>query len=334
MRLRSTAAESDPGLLVVDTTVVPERLTYESEKNRLWNRNTLTLMERAGLISVESTPPPSIERGEGEDEADFERRRSALWEAFSKQVRVRVAGGVNLDQATFEERLRQLRAEIRATEKASQMRIDGLLARSECWADLIASEYTLSDVGTLRATISAAAACSGCPAEMHKHRQRYDAAKPVIADAAMPDLHREVTSTLKDLAAGGNVVIVSYSGRVRLTLQNLVQRCVMHGVRGILASQTFSGVSALTTMAARSADEGFVLVDTVGSGVPQVSFAVPTLILLDRGDFARLSWVSPSTGPLRVVVAPDDMDDPEKSGQKIRDYRTPAWDLTDFLRRI
>lgn len=334
MRLRSAKLESDPGLLILDTTVIPPHNEYSSEKNRLWNRNTLTLMERAGLISVEPTPPPSIERGVDEDEADFERRRLAAWVEFSKQVRVRTAGGINLDQDTFEKRLGQLRAEIRATERASQMRIDGLLARSECWARVIASEYTFSDVGTMHATLSAAAACSGCPAAKHKHRPKYDAAKPVIADAAMPLLRREVSSTLKDLAASGNVVIVTYSGRLRLTLQNLVERCVTHGIRGILASPSFVGAPAVTTTAAQSVGEGFVVVDTVSRRVPQVSLAVPTLILLDRGDSAGLSWVNPSTGPLRIVVVPDDMDDPEKPGQKIKDYRAPTWGLNDFLRRI
>ncbi|MET3142804.1 UNVERIFIED_ORG: superfamily II DNA/RNA helicase [Arthrobacter sp. UYEF2] len=334
MRLRSMKAEADPGLLVVDTNVVPGALLYQSGKNRLWNRNTLTLMERAGLISVEPTPPPNFVQGDDEDEAGFERRRSAVWEAFSKQVRVRVAGGVNLDHDTFEKRLGELRGEIRATEKASRVRINGLLARSECWASVIASEYTLSDVGAMHATLSAAAACSGCPAEKHKHRPRYDAAMPVVADAKMPCLHREVSSTLKDLAAGGNAVIVTYPGSLRLTLPNLVRRCVSHGIRGILTSPSFASASAVTTTAAQSADEGFVMVDTISSGAPQVSFAVPTLILLDKEDSAGLSWISPSTGPLRVVVVPEDTDDPVKSGQKIKDYRTPVWDLKDFLRRI
>lgn len=334
MRLRSPKSEFDPRLFVVDTGVVPQGLTYESEKNRLWNRNTLTLMERAGLISVESTPPPNIERGEDEEETDFKLRRSSIWEAFSKQVRVRVAEGVNLDQETFEKRLGELRGVIRATQKASQMRIEGLLARSECWANVIASEYTFSDVGTMHATLSAVAACSGCPAEKHRHRPLYDAAKPLVADAAMPLLHREVSSTVKELAAGGNVVIVTYSGSLRLKLQNLVRRCVTHGIRGILASPSFAGVPAVATAAAQTTNEGFVMVDTVSNEVPFVSFAVPTLILVDHGGSARLSWINPSTGPSRIVVVPEDMDDPEKPGQKIKDYRTPTWDLNDFMRRI
>lgn len=334
MRLSSAKTESDLGLLVIDTSIVPPGLTYESQKNRLWNRNTLTLMERAGLISVEPTPPPAIERHEDEDDADFERRRSAAWQDFSKQVLVRPLGGVNLDRSTFDDRLSELRREIRATEKESQARIEELLARSQCWAGVIASEYTLRDVGAMHATLSSTAACSGCPAEKHKHRPLYDAAMPLIADAAMPRLRRDVSSTLKDLAAGSNVVIVTYSGNLGLKLQPLVQRSVPHGVRGILASPSFARHPAVTTTASQVANEGFVMVDTVSRAAPQVFFAVPTLVLLHHGDLPSLSWISPSAGPVRIVVVPEEMDDPVKPGHKIKDYRTPMWDLDDFLRRI
>lgn len=334
MHLRSEKVESDPGLLVLDTTVVPPAIDYDSSKNRLWNRNTLTLMERAGLISIESTPPPSVDRLVEESEANFEGRRSAAWDTFRNQIRVRVPVNVNLNQLTFALRLGQLRDEIRATEKASHLRIDRLLARSECWANIIASEYTFKDVGAMHATLSAAPACSGCPAENHKHRTLYDAAKPVIADAPMPLLRKDVSSVLNTLAAGGNAIIVTYPGRLHLRLQSLVQRCISHGIRGILASPSFVGGPAVTTTAPQMVDEGFIIVDAVTRGIPHVSFAVPTLILLSEGDTAGLSWVNPSTGPLRIVVVPDDMDDPENPTQKIKDYRSPTWEIDEFLRRI
>ena len=81
----------------------------------------------------------------------------------------------------------------------------------------------------------------------------------------------------------------------------------------------------MTTTAAQAAPDGFVLVDTIDSRIPQISFSVPTLVLLDRGDLARLSWVSPSEGPLRIVVVPEDLADPEKPGYTIASYRNPIW---------
>lgn len=334
--MRLGAVYPDPGgrSFAVDTTVVPPNLAYPSGKNRLWNRNTLTLMERAGLLTVQPTPPPRVERTPDEDDAAFERRRSVAWDPFSTHVVVQVDGQINLNHETFERHLGALRDRIRATERASQRRIDALLSREECWADLFASEYRLNDASVMHASLQVAAACSGCPATGHVRRPRYDAARPVVADAAMPRLASEVDTTLGALAAGGRVVIVTYTGSVRLKLQSLVQRAVSRGVRGILASPTLASSHAVTTTPQQAAPEGFVMVDTIDPRIPQVAFSVPTLILLDHGDVARLSWVSPSEGPLRIVVMPHELADPEKAGYTIANYRDPSWPLDEFLRRI
>ncbi len=326
---------SDDGTLTVDTSTVPPHLECQSESNQLWNRNTLTLMERAGLVSVEPAQPPEIERSENESDVAFERRRSEAWSRFNVQVRVKVTSDINLDRPTFDKRLDELRKSIRAAEFASQKRINELLRRTECWATLIASEYSLHSHGRIKANLSLVPACSGCPAEKHRSRPRYDAAKPVVADASMPKLSRGVDSTLKKLAAGENVVIVGYSGTLRLKLKSLVQRTVYRGVRGILASSAFATLPVIKKTPAQSASEGFVIVDTIdGSAVPQVSFAVPTLIIVDEEEAVRLSWINPASGPLRIVVLPEGLSDPEKSGQRIVDYRSPAWTLDEFMRRI
>ena len=58
----STDLESGPTLrryrLPLDT--VPIRLSEDNDANRAWNLRTLLLMDRAGLIRVESEPPPSL----------------------------------------------------------------------------------------------------------------------------------------------------------------------------------------------------------------------------------------------------------------------------------
>lgn len=334
MRLRSVPVELNPGLLVLDTSVVPHHVTQASDANRLWNRNTLTLMERAGLIAVEASPPPEIQQNIDENAADFEARRRTTWEKFRNEVRVRIDPGLSLDQFTFEARLQQLRAAIRATEKASHARIDELLSGSECWAGIIGSEYTLRNVGPMRVSLRVTPACSGCPAEQHKHRPRYDAPLPLVSDAGIPELSRDVSAALKELSAGSKVIVVTYSGSLRLSLQDLVQRCVVNGVRGILTSRSLAGHSALTATASRATEDGLVWVDTIAKGLPTTSFAAPTLILLDESDRPNLSWLNPSSGPLRILVVPESADDPEKPGHKIMDYRSPHWGMHDFLRRI
>lgn len=329
---RSTDSGHDT--FAVDVTTLPPSVTAPSEANRLWNRNTLTLMERAGLITVRPERPPRLAPSEGESEADFALRYSAAWNHFNSHVRVQVKGNVNLDRSTFETRLADLRRSIRASESASRSRIEGLLALETCWAELFAEEYELHSDDAVDASLSIVPACSGCPAKEHRPRPSDAPATPVVADAPMPQLGRRVDDTLHALAAGGTVIIAGYSGSLRLKLQNLVQRCVSRGVRGLLVSPSLANSPGTTTAPLMAADEGLIAVDLVDPRIPQVNFPVPTLVLLDHGEPARISWVAPSGGSLRIVVVPEDLGDPEKPDQRIMDYRAPTWTLDEFMRRI
>lgn len=334
MRRYSVHASEDPSVLILDTSVVPKHLVSTSDSNRLWNRNTLTLMERAGIVSLEASPPPDLRRRADEGDRQFDARRQEAWVEFRNQLRVRPTPGINLNEETFETQLGKLRAEIRTTEQASQTRINRLLDRIECWADVLSSEYTFRDVGPMRATIGAISACSGCPAEQHKHRPTYAAPVPLVSDCDIPSLSRNASKTLTDLAAGGNVVIVSYTKSLTLSLHTLIERCVLNGIRGILASPNFLTHPGVTVTASNSAEEGLVWVEGISVGPPKTYFAAPTLILLDQNTSPNLSWINPSSGPLRVVVLPEGMEDPVKTSQKIIDYRSPHWNIQDFMRRI
>lgn len=326
--------ELDDGALAVDTSIVPPHLHFPSDSNQLWNRNTLTLMERAGLVRLEPVPPPEINRSPEESEEAFEKRLSAAWGFFNTHVRVLTPNDVNLNLQTFTTRLADLRESIRRSESESHKRVEQLLQKKLCWGHLIAAEYRLRSEAQPRVGLSVAPACSGCPAVEHQSRPNYASAKPLVAEAHMPVLAKDVDSTLRRLAGGGDLLIVGYAGSIRLTLQSLVQRTVTRGIRGILADPNYANLPALTQTPQQAADEGLVLIDTVDSRIPQVRFSVPTLILLDHGTPARQSWVSPSTGPFRIVVIPEQSSDPTKHGQRIMDYRSPAWTLEELMARI
>lgn len=333
MRMHALKEPND-GALAVDTSIVPPHLHFPSDSNQLWNRNTLTLMERAGLVRLEPVPPPESNRSPEESEEAFEKRLSEAWDFFNTHVRVLTPNDVNLNLHTFTTRLADLRESIRRSESASHSRVEQLLQKKVCWGHLIAAEYRLRSEAQPKVELAVAPACSGCPALGHQSRLNYASAKPLVAEALMPALAKDVEPTLRRLAGGGDLLIVGYAGSVRLKLQSLVQRTVTRGIRGILADPSFAKLPALTQTPQQAAAEGLVLLDTINSRIPQVKFSVPTLILLDHGTLALQSWVSPSTGPFRILVIPEQLADPTKEGQRIMDYRTPTWTLEELMARI
>ncbi|WP_405645226.1 protein DpdF [Streptomyces sp. NBC_00019] len=321
--------------LILDTTVVPGHGDEPSDANELWNRNTLVLMERANLITIDRPAPPVVEHIPGEPQQAWQARFSKEWTAFVSHVPVRLRSHVaNLDRETLEAALQRTRTEIKNAEAASTARITRLLEGNECWGRVLSEEYTYTDFGAMRASQNVAPACSGCPAEAHMHQPTLHTVRPLVGEALMPDLGRSPSTALAYLAAGHRSIVVTYpSGRLRTALSNLIQSCVTNGVRGIVASAALLGLPAIRT-ASRFADEGMVAVDPLRTGGVPARLSVPSLILIDHGDTPPLSWLAPTSGPLRVVVVPEDMPDPAYPDALIKSIRSPHWTIDDFLRRL
>ena len=177
-----------------------------------------------------------------------------------------------------------MRSEIRDSEADSRDRIERMFKLDECWGSILSEEYAYQDVGPMHAHQVVAPACSGAPSAGHVHEPSYRAARPVVSEASLPDLHREVSPTLGAMANGGRTLVVTYpEGDLRLHLAELVTKAVTHGVRGILASASLVGLPAVSD-ASRSAPEGLVATRSASSSGPPRSV---------RGSDAWSSWIPP-----------------------------------------
>jgi hypothetical protein len=150
----------------------------------------------------------------------------------------------------------------------------------------------------------------------------------------MPDLGRHPSPALEKLGASHRSIVVTYTdGRLRRSLSTLIQACITNGVRGIVAPTALLALPAVRS-AARFADEGLVTVDPLRTRGAPMSLAVPSLLIADPEGTPPMSWLAPTRGPLRVVVVPESMDDPEYPDEPIKNIRSPHWNIDDFLRRL
>lgn len=334
MRMARVADDPSSRGLVLDTSTVPPWLDYPSDSNQLWNRNTLVLLQRAGVLDIVDTPPPTLERAADEPETVWKSRMDGVWSEYVKHATVRIRSGIaNVDEATVLNAIEKVRREIRDSESDSRNRIDRMFQLEECWGSILSEEYAYLDVGPMHAHQVVAPACSGCPAAHHVHEPSYRAARPVVSEASLPHLHLAVSPTLEGMANGGRTLVVTYpEGDLRIHLAELVTKAVTHGVRGILASASLASLPAVAN-ASRSAPEGLVAIDPIVAGPPW-QFAVPTLVLLDPTDPPRLTWLAGEAGALRIVVLPESTTDPQYPDQTVKSIRVPHWSLSYFLRSL
>lgn len=331
-----TDSAGPPNALVVNTSAVPSYLDVASDKNRLWNRNTLTLLARAGALELLTLPPPR--RRDDESEEEWESQREDEWQRFRDEVAIRLRSEVgNLDQATFESLLRHLRERILSDQRQSETRVDELLAAEKCWGDVFSSEYTfqvrLSD-GT-DAGQHPTPTCSGCPSLAHHGPVDGRAAVPVVPSPAMPRLSLPIRPGLERELHGRGSVVVWYLSQASLeeSLDDLVRRSVSAGIRAIYAPLAISDHRAISTADKWARPERFVIVD---AKVPVLKpFAVPSLVLVPRDGRVDTEWLPPAdVGAVRIVVVAEDLPDPDKPSESAARWRAPSLRLDEFLRRL
>ena len=149
--------------MVLDTGTVPPWLDYPSDKNQLWNRNTLVLMQRAGLLDIVDTPPPAGARAPTNPRSLEGAHRRRVGRVRAARDRPDPPRGGQPRRGRRHCRLRAGAQRDPDSEADSMDRIDRMFALNECWGAILSEEYAYQDVGPMHAHQVVAAACSGCP---------------------------------------------------------------------------------------------------------------------------------------------------------------------------
>ena len=326
--MRSLGEQVD-GALEVDVRIRPRHIADQSDKNTLWNRNTLTLMERSGLIRLRRPEPPDVTGPDGLPLPEEERRE--IWARFRSKARVEVSAG-NLDAQTFSDATSQLRREVRASESASMRRIEELLSGERCWGEVLAEEYLFAVTlpSGLVAEQQLSPSCAGCPASGHVGPRSGAAPRPLVPATTLPHIGTAVSETLRRHFLGSSILLVTYDDpdELRRHIDPLLQKVVLHGIVRLVLPPVRAASATVRELHRRRPD-GFIAVD---HHIPRFDAgAAPTLLLLEPGESPPWTWLpvptsalTPHPSALRLVVCSSRAPTPHHATATVAEYHSPC----------
>lgn len=138
----------------------PAHIQQDSDANVAWNLRTLVLLNRAGIIRLESHEPPIIERKENEPDRDFESRRQAIMDEFFATAYVTILHDGHLDEQVWETVVQPERSRMYSASNESFDRMNQLLAGTVEIGKLLKETYTAK---TFNGGPAPEHYCSGCP---------------------------------------------------------------------------------------------------------------------------------------------------------------------------
>lgn len=125
----------------------PPNLPVISVENASWNLRTLVLMARAGLIEFGAEDAPRLEQGHDETAEEFEERRHATFEAYARQVSVRVLDDRGAAPGHWERSVSEVRDKLRASDDAGLKLVKELRSLRRPMNELFREVYGLPDLG-------------------------------------------------------------------------------------------------------------------------------------------------------------------------------------------
>ena len=297
--------------------------TWDSEANMGWNMKTLLLLARAGALTIESRPPPTVNREEGETDEVFEKRLADKMEEHWSVCPVRIHAAAELVTreywATVVERSR---SETLSAAGVNWARMREVLASRRDLSRILRDVYRVPEVGI----------------ELGEGREGLPVRPPGRLCDGLSDALRQVIPP-----RGQPLLIVTYTANRDWQREVLraVARLVKLGIRELAVPDAWRVGSGPIQNLHRDAPERFVLVrgiaetDPHGSSgwpLPRVSVVEPAptlapisehLVLLER--------------PFHLLFVPAGTPDARHPGRKIGDVSPPhtmRWDALENLLQL
>jgi RecQ family ATP-dependent DNA helicase len=146
--------DNPPSLLEKD-------IDMQSDQNRAWNIRTLTLMNQANLIEIDSAEPPQKKNFESETEEAYQ----AAWDLYRNSRIIRIRNQLHDKKLTWETEVEPVRQKRQSWSYKNLQLMKEALNATRCISEIFAEAYSIPSRQTpeTRNPVIVSRACGGCP---------------------------------------------------------------------------------------------------------------------------------------------------------------------------
>lgn len=337
MWVRHQRGAGDTYLVPLDAR--PKDIVEPGRRNASWNLRTLVLMGRAGLITFAAHPPPIVARLTHETDEAYAARVHLKFEAFSREVAVRIAHPQHLDKVHWDRVVHDARSALRRADEEALALVLELRDLKRPLNEILRHVYTLTDP-----PIAPPRLAGSCPVTRERHAVSFVSDAPVVTVLTRAGVHiaHALEHALRPSTDDVGRSWISYTDatadsrgqrRQREQILTLLRFAVAGGVAelavpdGLLADREWSLLlaSSPTRFLSRAMDDG-------DFQSPQPPLARLTLLLEAQAqrDIERTMTVH---RPRHIIVVPRSVRDPGNPNRELLDV-VRHLSITDILARL
>ena len=146
--------------------------TGDSDENVRWNLRTLVLLNRVGLIEIESAEPPCVEKKPEETEEVFANRRQEAWDDYAMSSFVRISDG-HADLSVWKNEVEPVRHQMLTTATRNFELVNDVLQGREKISEVLASAYRLNSDDFFVEPVPVCGGCPGCRCESFESKSSF-----------------------------------------------------------------------------------------------------------------------------------------------------------------
>lgn len=335
--------EGQSGRLRVDLRQQTSDTTGDSDENTRWNLRTLVLLNRVGMIEIESDEPPEVKKLPDESPDEFTTRRQEAWDSYAMSSFVRISDD-HAELQAWQNKVEPVRQQMLATARKNFELVKDVLYGRRKISDVLASAYRLNSDDFFVEPVTVCGGCPGCRAESAETKSSFRLPHPDAISQIETHVSEELFRALPEVTDFVLVScpILSSRGdwrRFKQQLKPMLARLVQWGVTEIAATSNLSKLADVRQLYKHSRNR-FVLhrnlVETVANdrfdeSAPRVPAI--TLHLPDETEAVSIETINLDR-PLHLLFAWEDTPDHERPNSSLFDRAANQIRFSDLNARI